>query len=102
MLQNTRASLPLASLQGSTSKVLGSGMASTSLSWTREKPSIEEPSNVIPSSRAFSNSAGLMAKLFRFPSTSVNHRRMRRTLRSSTIRITYAFCCSSTFTRSIG
>jgi hypothetical protein len=39
-------------------------MASTSLSCTREKPSIEEPSKVMPSSRAFSNSAGLMAKLF--------------------------------------
>jgi hypothetical protein len=38
--------------------VFGSGMASTSLSCTRLKPSIDEPSNVMPSSSAFSSSAG--------------------------------------------
>ena len=64
------------------------GTASTSDSWTREKPSIDEPSNVMPSSSAFSSSAGLIAKLFRLPSTSVNHRRTSRTPRSSTVRRT--------------
>ena len=87
MSQNTRASVAcsLGSPHGSTSNVLASGMASTSLSWMRPKPSIDEPSNVIPSSSAFSSSAGLMAKLFRLPSTSVNHSRISRTPRSSTV-----------------
>ena len=95
MSQNTRASGVLASPHGRTSNVSGSGMARTSASWMREKPSIEEPSNVIPSSRAFSNSAGLMAKLFRLPSTSVNQRRISRTPRSSTERRTYSRCWSN-------
>ena len=88
MSQNTRASGACGSAHGSSSKLLASGRASTSLSCTREKPSIDEPSNVIPSSRAFSSSAGLMAKLFSWPSTSVNHSRTRRTPRSSTERRT--------------
>ena len=85
MSQNTRASVAFGSPHGSTSNVFGSGIASTSLSWMRLKPSIDEPSNVMPSSSAFSSSAGLMAKLFRLPSTSVNHRRISRTPRSSTV-----------------
>ncbi len=88
MSQNTRASAAPGSLQGISSKVSGSGTANTSASWMREKPSIDEPSNVMPSSSAFSSSAGLMAKLFRLPSTSVNQRRTRRTPRSSTVRST--------------
>ena len=88
MSQNMRASGAVGSAQGSSSKEFGSGMARTSLSCTREKPSMEEPSKVMPSSRAFSSSAGLMAKLFSCPRTSVNHRRMRRTPRSSTDRRT--------------
>ena len=68
--------------------MLGSGTASTSLSCTRLKPSIDEPSKDMPSSSAFSSSTGLMAKLFSWPSTSVNQRRTRRTPRSSTVRIT--------------
>ncbi len=84
MSQNTRASGVLASPHGRTSNVSGSGTARTSASWMREKPSIDEPSNVIPSSRAFSSSAGLMAKLLRLPRMSVNHRRISRTPRSST------------------
>ena len=67
MSQKTRASGALGSPQGSSSNVLGSGTASTSPSWTRLKPSIEEPSNVMPSSSAFSSSAGLMAKLLSLP-----------------------------------
>ncbi len=49
MSQKMRASGALGSPHGSTSNVLGSGIASTSASWMREKPSIDEPSNVIPS-----------------------------------------------------
>jgi len=64
MSQNMRASGRRCRPNGSSSKEFGSGIASTSLSWTREKPSMEEPSKVMPSSRAFSSSAGLMAKLF--------------------------------------
>ena len=92
MSQNTRASGVLVSPHGNTSKVSGSGIANTSASWIRENPSIDEPSNVIPSSRAFSSSAGLIAKLFRLPRMSVNHRRIRRTPRSSTLRSTYSRC----------
>ena len=88
MSQKIRASGGWASAHGSISKLLASGRASTSLSWTREKPSIDEPSKVMPSSRAFSSSTGLMAKLFSWPSTSVNHSRTRRTPRSSTERRT--------------
>ena len=88
MSQNTRASGVFGSPHGSTSNVSGSGIASTSASWIREKPSIDEPSNVIPSSSAFSSSAGLIAKLLRLPSMSVNHRRTSRTPRSSTVRST--------------
>ena len=62
---------------GSSSKLLGSGRASTSLSCTREKPSMDEPSKVMPSSRAFSSSAGVMAKDFSWPRTSVNQSRMK-------------------------
>ena len=39
---------------------MASGMASTSLSWTRLKPSMVDPSKVMPSSRAFSSSAGVI------------------------------------------
>ena len=88
MSQNIRASGACGSAHGRSWKVFGSGMASTSLSWTRLKPSIDDPSNVMPSSRAFSSSAGVMAKLFEVPSTSVNHSRMNRTPRSSTVRST--------------
>ena len=49
MSQKIRASGALGSPHGSSSNVSGSGIASTSDSWIREKPSIDEPSNVIPS-----------------------------------------------------
>ena len=88
MSQNTRASGALGSPHGRSSNVSGSGIARTSVSWIREKPSIDEPSKVIPSSSAFSSSAGLIAKLFRLPRMSVNHRRISRTPRSSTVRRT--------------
>ena len=88
MSQNMRAdgSSPLA--HGSSSKLLGSGLASTSLSCTRLKPSMAEPSKCMPSSKAFSSSAGEMATDLSWPSTSVNQRRISRTPRSSTVRNT--------------
>ena len=67
---------------------MASGMASTSLSWTRLKPSMVEPSKVMPSSRAFSSSAGVIWKDLGVPSTSVNHIWTKRTPRSSTVRST--------------
>jgi hypothetical protein len=53
--------------QGRSWKVLASGRASTSLSWTRLNPSMADPSKVIPSSRAFSSSAGVMLKVLGVP-----------------------------------
>ncbi len=72
--------------------MVGSGRASMSDSWTREKPSMEDPSKSMPSSKAVSSSAGVMANDFRNPSTSVNQRRMKRMPRSSTVRSTYSSC----------
>ena len=91
MSQNIRAAGASASAHGSSSKVAGSGRARTSDSCLRLKPSIELPSKVMPSARAPSSSAGLMAKLFSVPSTSVNQRRTRRMPRSSTVRNTYSW-----------
>src|SRR5690242_3369791 len=51
---------------------------------------IVEPSKVMPSSSATSSSAGVISTDFRKPSTSVNHRRTKRTPRSSTVRSTYS------------
>src|SRR5919201_1480439 len=48
----------------------------------------------MPRSKASSSSAGVIANDFRKPSTSVNHRRMKRTSRSSTVRSTYSCCLS--------
>src|SRR5688500_14953974 len=53
-----------------------------------------EPSNSMPRSKASSSSAGVIANDLRNPSTSVNHRRMKRTSRSSTVRSTYSCCLS--------
>ena len=76
--------------QGRSWKVLASGRARTSLSWTRLNPSMADPSNVMPSTRAFSNSAGVMENVLGVPSTSVNHSWTKRTPRSSTVRRTYS------------
>ena len=77
--------------------MVGSGRASMSDSWTREKPSMEDPSKSMPSSKAVSSSAGVMANDFRNPSTSVNQRRMKRMPRSSTVRSTYSSCFAMGF-----
>ena len=76
--------------QGRSWKVLASGRASTSLSWTRLKPSMADPSKVMPSSRAFSSSAGVMEKVLGVPRTSVNQSWTNRIPRSSTVRRTYS------------
>ena len=57
-------------------------------SWIRLKPSIDEPSNPMPSVNAPSSSCEVIVKDFRNPSTSVNHRRMNRMPRSSIVRRT--------------
>ena len=88
MSQNTRATDSVWPCQGSSWNVLASGRARTSASWTRLKPSMAEPSNVIPSSRAFSSSAGVMLKALGVPRTSVNHSWTKRMPRSSTVRST--------------
>ncbi len=90
MSQNTRATGMSSGCQGRSWKVFGSGRARTSLSWTRLKPSMAEPSKVMPSSRAFSSSAGVMLKVLAVPRTSVNHSWTKRTARSSTVLSTYS------------
>ncbi len=64
--------------------VTGSGIATMSISSIRLKPVTDEPSKPMPSSSASSSSAGVIEKLFRCPSRSVNHRWMNRTFSSST------------------
>ncbi len=59
---------------GMTTKVFGSGIATMSDSSIALKPVIDEPSKPIPSSSAPSSSSGVIAKLFRCPSRSVNQR----------------------------
>ena len=62
----------------------------TSDSWIRLKPSIADPSKVMPSSRAFSSSAGVMLNVFGVPRTSVNQSCTKRMARSSTVLKTYS------------
>jgi hypothetical protein len=88
MSQKMRAVSSSPSVPGMSWNELGSGKASTSLSWTRLNPSIAEPSNCTPSSKAESSSTGEMATDLICPRTSVNQRRTSRTRRSSTVRST--------------
>src|SRR4051794_31089171 len=69
---------------GITTKVSGSGIATMSDSSIALKPVIDEPSKPMPSSSASASSLGVIAKLFRWPSMSVNHRRMKSTFSSAT------------------
>ena len=89
MSQNIRAA-GCSVCQGMIWKVEGSGTAIMSDSWMRLKPSIEEPSKPIPSRSAPSSSWEVMVNAFRNPSTSVNHSRTNRMLRSSIVRSTYS------------
>ena len=84
MSQNIRPVAFSAGRQGRIAKVDGSGIAIMSDSSIGLKPVIEEPSKPIPPSKASSSSAALIEKLFSWPSTSVNQRRMKRTSRSLT------------------
>ena len=59
-------------------------------SWIRLNPSIDEPSNPIPSANAPSSSCDVIVNDFRNPRTSVNHRRTKRIPRSSIVRRTYS------------
>ncbi len=59
---------------GMTTNVSGSGIATMSDSSIALNPVIDEPSKPIPSSSAPSSSSGVIAKLFRCPSRSVNQR----------------------------
>ena len=90
MSQKTRATGTSSGCQGRSLEGLASGRASTSLSWTRVKPSMAEPSKVMPSSRAFSSSAGVMLKVLAVPRTSVNQSWTKRMPRSSTVLRTYS------------
>ncbi len=87
MSQNIRAT-PSSERHGRIWNVVGSGRATMSDSWMRENPSMEDPSNPSPSVNATSSSCGVMAKDFRKPRTSENHKRMNFTPRSSTVRRT--------------
>ena len=92
MSQNIRAAPGDSVRQGRTLNVAASGLANISDSVMRAKPSIAEPSKPIPSAKLFSSSAGAIATDFRKPSTSVNHNRTKRMLRSSNVRRTNSSC----------
>ena len=73
--QISRPTLRSPSRDGISWNVAGSGIATMSDSSIALKPVIDEPSKPMPSSSAPSSSAGVIAKLFRCPSTSVNQSR---------------------------
>src|SRR5438270_9632075 len=75
MSQIMRATFVSPAFHGISWKVSGSGIATMSDSSIALRPVIDEPSKPIPSSRASSTSFGVIAKLFRCPSMSVNQRR---------------------------
>ena len=70
MSQNIRAAPGDSVRHGKIENVAGSGFANMSDSLIRAKPSIAEPSKPIPSSNAFSSSAGAIATDFKNPKTS--------------------------------
>src|SRR3954467_5039832 len=79
-----RATFASPSRVGRSRYVVGSGIATMSDSSIALKPVIEEPSKPIPSSSASASSLGVIAKLFRWPSMSVNQRRTKSTFSSAT------------------
>ena len=87
MSQNMRATA-CSVCHGMIWNVAGSGTAIMSDSWMRLKPSIDEPSNPIPSRNAPSSSCDVIVNDFRNPRTSVNQRRTNRMPRSSIVRRT--------------
>ena len=80
-----RATRPFSGRQGRIAYEFGSGLRSMSDSSIRQKPSIEDPSNQIPSVRAFSAWAAGMATFFGSPWISENWSLMNFT-RSASIR----------------
>ena len=72
MSQNMRATAFVLGRHGSTENVVGSGRAYMSLSSDLTKPSIDEPSKIIPRVRAVSSSSTVTATPFRMPRMSVN------------------------------
>ncbi|CAB4586994.1 unannotated protein [freshwater metagenome] len=90
--QNIRAAPGASVRHGRIEKVAESGFANISASVIRAKPSIAEPSNPIPSAKAFSNSGGAIATDFKKPSTSVNQSRTNLIFRSSRVLITNSSC----------
>src|SRR4051794_19978036 len=85
MSQNIRATPCSSGRQGSTAKVEGSGIAIMSDSSMALNPVIEEPSKPMPPSKASSSSSRWTENDLSWPRTSVNHRRMKRSSRSSTM-----------------
>src|SRR5215475_16201962 len=75
MSQIRRPTLPSPSRWGIRRHVSGSGIATMSDSSIALNPVIEEPSKPMPSSSAPSSSDGVIAKLLRWPSMSVNQKR---------------------------
>jgi hypothetical protein len=68
--------------------VVGSGSATMSDSSIALNPVTDEPSKPMPRSSVPGSSSRVMAKLFRRPTTSVNHSRMNLTSSSATRRST--------------
>src|SRR5437667_5774245 len=79
MSQITRATLPAASPLGSTRNVSRSGRSTMSDSSIRTNPSIEEPSNMMSPSSAFSNWLWGTSTFLLMPRMSVNWRRSELT-----------------------
>ena len=75
MSQIIRPTFASPSRAGMIRNVAGSGIATMSDSSIALKPVIDEPSKPMPSSSAPSISDGVIAKLFRCPSMSVNQKR---------------------------
>jgi len=72
MSQNIRATGRSLGRQGMSWNVAGSGMAIMSLSSMRANPSMEEPSNPMPSDMPAASSEGVTLKVLSLPRTSVN------------------------------
>ena len=90
MSQIMRATDRSPDVHGSTRNDVGSGIAIMSDSSIALNPVTDEPSKPIPCMTASSSSRWVMAKLFRRPTTSVNHSWMKVMSSSFTRRITSA------------
>ena len=88
--QNMRATAFWRGRQGRIRNVVGSGMATISLSSMRANPSIDEPSKPTPRSSASGSSCAVMANPLSAPRMSVNQSRMNLTSCSRTMPRTYS------------